>query len=375
MSDRSHAGMPDDQICGDDDLLTQQDAADLTGYCKAHLSQLSHAGKGPPTTGYRKSLRYPRGPLLAWAAGRKVRQGEGLRVRWNGGQTKTLVAAIHRITERERPMTIRQLYYQLVISNLIDKTEDGYDSLQQRLARMRDTYIDSNGAEGLDPDVFFDSSRHIHRRQSFATIAEALQAAARYYRKDFWSERDERVAFWLEKEGLAEQIKEVAWPYDIPVYVAKGFSSISYVRDFVDWWNDHQCPTTIYYMRDLDPSGFWGPRALKERLARMLGPLDADQVTVKIVAISLEQIAALDLGETAQPTKDYVNDRNSHFVEFAAEFGADMPSYELDALSRSQLQAIAMDCIRNHVDDDEHNEELAAENEDREKIADAAGGH
>ena len=78
--------MPPDPICETGELLTQQEAADLTGYCREHMSELKRKDKGPPTVGYRKSLRYPRGPLLAWAAQRHQRQGEGLRVRWNGGE-------------------------------------------------------------------------------------------------------------------------------------------------------------------------------------------------------------------------------------------------------------------------------------------------
>ena len=172
---------------------------------------------------------------------------------------------------------------------------------------------------------------------------------------------------------MAEQVKEVAWPYDIPVYVAKGFSSISYVRDFVDQWNKHRQPTTVYYFRDLDPSGVAAPKALRERLDRMM-PDDSDQVTIEVVAVTLEQIAELNLERTAQPTKTYNDNSNSHYVEFAKAFpplpdGSPHPSYELDAFSRPQLQALAMECIRNHVTENEHSDELAEERKAREKIA------
>jgi hypothetical protein len=54
---------------------------------------------------------------------------------------------------------------------------------------------------------------------------DALQETARLYREALWRETEAHVEIWCEKDALARMIYPVTAVYDVPLMVARGFSS------------------------------------------------------------------------------------------------------------------------------------------------------
>ncbi len=144
------------------------------------------------------------------------------RARATKAQMAARRAALHEIVAAMRPMTVRQAYYQAVVRDLVEKTDGGYDKVQTALVAMR-----RSGA--LPYGWIVDNTRWQRRPTTFTSIEEALEDTARLYRKSLWADADCHVEVWLEKDALAGVVYPVTATYDVPLMVARGYSSLSFL--------------------------------------------------------------------------------------------------------------------------------------------------
>jgi hypothetical protein len=350
--------------------LLPKEAAELLGV--SHQSVLStwiKDGKGPPYHRDGRFVFYDREELLTWKATRlhntHYENGRNKHRRLKS-ETEEFERALLNIVEEQYPMTVRQIYYQAVVRGLVKKTDQGYNDVELALVRMRKAFLGVvKDCIPLDPDWIVDGSRRIHDWQVFPSPDDAKSWLAEIYRKDVWADRDELVFLWMEKAALASILVDVCGEYAVPVIVASGFNSISHINRVAHIIEDADKPATIYYFRDRDPSGVWAPKALRELIDQLLP--DAE-ITIETAAIDDWHVKEHGLEATAQETK---RDGNSHYPEFAKLYGANAPSYELDALPPKVLRQIALECIQMHVSDDEHVEDRAAERDEQESLIDA----
>jgi len=93
-------------------------------------------------------------------------------------------------------MTVRQVFYQATERGIIEKTEGGYPKVQTDVTVMR-----------LSGDLPYgwlaDNTRWQRKPRMFDSVEEALAETARLYRKDLWSQNEDYVEIWLEKDALA----------------------------------------------------------------------------------------------------------------------------------------------------------------------------
>jgi hypothetical protein len=123
--------------------------------------------------------------------------------------------AIECVIAADPPMTVRQVFYQLVAHGVIEKTEDEYQRTVIRLlTEMR-----------LDGTVPFshivDETRRVRVTQTFDNIEEALNHTARFYRRSALAESDDYLEIWLEKDALAGVLWDVTSDYDVPLMVSR----------------------------------------------------------------------------------------------------------------------------------------------------------
>ena len=74
-------------------------------------------------------------------------------------------------------MTIRQLFYRLVVLGAIPKTEAAYKTIVVRLL----TEMRLSGA--IPFEWIVDTSRTTHQTETYYNVADALDAATRFYRR------------------------------------------------------------------------------------------------------------------------------------------------------------------------------------------------
>jgi hypothetical protein len=240
-----------------------------------------------------------------------------------------LKRTIYATVEADQPMTVRQVFYRLVSTGVIAKTEGEYKNTVGRLlVAMR--------REGDIPFAWVaDNTRWMRKPRTYSSLEEALQSAARTYRRALWDDQDVYVEVWTEKDALAGVLLEETRQWDVPLMVSRGFSSISYLYEAAATIRDQGKPAHLYYFGDHDPSGVHIDRVIEARL-REFAP-DAE-IHFQRVAVRPEQIR--EWGLPTRPTKK----TDSRSKTFQGE------SVEVDAIPPRRLREIVRGCIEQHID-------------------------
>jgi hypothetical protein len=180
-----------------------------------------------------------------------------------------------------------------------------------------------------------DGTREVTEPYTEPDIATALRRTAEGYRKSLWEEADCRVQIWIEKDGLTNVIYPVTGARDVPVFPARGYSSLTFLHDAASRIEAGDgLPHYIYHIGDSDPSGENAGEVI-ERTLREMAP-DAE-IFFERLAVTEEQIEAWNL--PSRPTKS-TDPR-------AARFG-DRDSVELEAIEPNRLRAIVQEAIERH---------------------------
>jgi hypothetical protein len=183
-------------------------------------------------------------------------------------------------------MTVRQVFYRLVSAGVIEKTEAEYNTTVIRL--LSDMRLD-----GEIPFAWIaDNTRWVRKPRVHNSLAEALHYTAEFYRRDFWTSMPAYVEIWLEKEALAGVLVEETDPWGVPLYVTRGYASLSYLYSAAETIRETGKATYIYYFGDLDPSGLDISRSIEQRL-RQFAP-DCE-IHFERVAITREQVIEMNL--------------------------------------------------------------------------------
>jgi hypothetical protein len=247
-------------------------------------------------------------------------------------QMQELEDRLHGLLADIKPATVRQTFYQATVLGLVPKNENqGYKPIQKLLVRMR--------RKGRIPYSWItDATRWMRKPTTHSSLESALQRTADLYRRDFWERSDSYVEIWIEKDALAGVILPITSKWDVPLMVARGFSSLSYLHSAGEAIKDAGKKTFIYHLGDFDPSGVCAGATI-ERELRGFAP-DAE-ITFQRLAVTEEQIADWNL--PTRPTKK--SDSR------AGSFGE--RSVELDAIPPVKLRALVDQAIEQHVDQDE----------------------
>lgn len=231
------------------------------------------------------------------------------------------------IVAEGQPMTVRQVFYQATVRGLVEKSEAGYGKVQNDLVVMR--------RECRLPYAWItDHTRWRRQPETWSSPEEALVDAARVYRKALWRDADAYVEFWLEKEALAGVLLPVTDLYDVPLMVARGYPSLSFLHGAAEAISLLCVPAHIYHFGDYDPSGVNAAETTEARLREMA---PAAEIVFTRVAVTKQQISELSL--PTRPTKK--SDSRSK--------GFGVVSVELDAIEPNQLRSIAEQCIQQHL--------------------------
>jgi hypothetical protein len=250
------------------------------------------------------------------------------------------------IVKAMRPMTVRQVFYQATVRGIVDKTEAGYTRVQTDLVLMRKAGV-------LPYGWLADNTRWQHKPHTCANIEDALKETAACYRKALWANAEVYVEFWLEKDALASVIYEVTAAYDVPLMVARGYASLSFLHGAAEYINTLDVPAYIYHLGDFDPSGVNAGEKIEETL-RELAP-DAD-IYFERLAVTPEQITDWNL--PTRPTK--TSDTRSK------NFGS--VSVELDAIEPQRLRDLVQGTIAQHLPPERFAALKAAEARERKAI-------
>jgi len=236
------------------------------------------------------------------------------------------------IVSEGQPMTVRQVFYQATVRDLVEKDERGYAKVQRMLVQMR-----------LEKSIPFhwitDNTRWQRKPTTYDSIADALAETARFYRRNLWRDAEVYVEIWLEKDALAGVIFPVTAEYDVPLMVARGFSSISFLHSAAQDINEDGRPAFIFHLGDFDPSGVAAAEHIRDNLRRFA---PRSEIHFERLGVTLDQIREWKL--PSRPTKS--SDTR------AKKFGH-ASSVELDAIHPENLRQLVRDVIERHLPSDQ----------------------
>lgn len=238
---------------------------------------------------------------------------------------------IYSVVEQYQPMTVRQVFYQLVSRGVIDKTEAEYKTTICRLlVEMR--------REGVIPYGWIaDNTRWMRKPTTYSSLESMLRYSQRTYRRAVWDDQNAYVEIWLEKEALAGVLVDVTAEWDVPLMVTRGYPSVSFLHSAGEQIASVECPAHIYYFGDHDPSGVDIDRFVEREIRRHAPECD---LTFSRIAVVPDQIESLGL--QTRPTKK----TDSRAKTFEGE------SVEVDAIDPDMLREMCRYCITQHLDSD-----------------------
>src|SRR5216684_541465 len=244
-----------------------------------------------------------------------------------------LIDAAVEILDAERPMTLRQLFYRLVSTGIIENDRNHYQMMSRVMTKARD-----DGR--CDFDAIVDRSRPEYCRDAFADAAAYLKAVARSYHKDYWQLQSWYCEVWVEKDAIVGCIEDTTNDLGVKVRVGRGFQSTTRAHEIAEYFDtlDDRKQIRIYYLGDHDPSG----RMIEDDLQRRIEHYTSKDLTLRRLAIFREDIEAFNL----PPLR--VKHSDSRARGFVAEHGGEC--VELDALPPAELRLRVRDAIEALID-------------------------
>ena len=270
--------------------------------------------------------------------------------------TKVLLKDIIRILEDYKEqgykLTLRQLYYQLVSSDILENKVQNYAKLSRILT-------DARLCGFVDWSIIEDRIRIPQRPSQWDSINDLVSAALSQYRKDRHYSQENYIEIWVEKDALSGILQPITEKYHLNLMVNRGYSSITAMwnasQRFQEQLN-HDKNCHIIYLGDHDPSGLDMIRDIKDRMSTF----QIDNLTVNQIALTQSQIKQYN--PPPNPAKE--NDpRAKWYIEKWGNV-----SWELDALKPQVLTILLESEIKKLINLELYNSIIQEENREKEQL-------
>jgi len=247
------------------------------------------------------------------------------------------------------PLSLRQIYYQLVARQIIDNNEKEYRKLSRLCVKGRDMGM-------LEEEYFADRLRTIEKPSTWLDLSDFLVTVKDSYRKSLWENQENYCEVWTEKDALREIIGSITREYDVPLLVVRGQVSRTAIYNAAERFKSESGKKChLFYCGDFDPSGLSIYHSLKERLRGM-----GVSAVFERIALAPEHIEQYKLPQDPAKTQD------PNFRRFSSEYGDSV--VELDALPPDVLQELIKCAIISCLDIERFDKDKQEEEQDVDKL-------
>jgi len=274
--------------------------------------------------------------------------------------TQELIDAAVEILSLRHPISLRGLFYQLVVTGFFSNDRTNYQKLSRAMVKARES-----GA--VDWNWITDSIRQTLKPSSWSGLDNYLECVQSSYRRSMWSRMPHYICFFCEKDAMAGALEPATAEFDVALHVVRGYVSASYSHGIAMNWRWIKKPIYAYYLGDWDPSGLDLERNLRDALERYSGRLDLARVVSEYTAIDPEEFFAEQsdnesfvwrrLAVNADDFDKFkivpmlAKKTDSRSKAFAKKHGRQCA--ELDAIPADVLRERIEDAIHAHIDHDE----------------------
>ena len=144
------------------------------------------------------------------------------------------------------PLTLRQIYYQLVGKDHIGNNKSQYTMLSTLLKWAR-----INGYIGWD--YIEDRVRVFHNGAGWNDKEQFIKHETNNflagYQRDLLHTQDRYIEVWIEKDALSSIFRRITFRYGVSTVVCRGFSSVSFLNDFKSRLSNYEdkTPVMLYF--------------------------------------------------------------------------------------------------------------------------------
>lgn len=278
-----------------------------------------------------------------------------------GAKRLGLIGAANKIVEKYLAagyrLTLRQLFYQLVVANLLRNVERSYKILGEAIS-------DGRLAGLIDWEAIEDRIRQPFKHPEFENLEELVKAALQSYRLPRWADQEHYVELWVEKDALAGVLRPLALAYHVTLMVNRGYSSQSAMYEAANRFEEAEAggkETVLLYLGDHDPSGEDMVRDIRARLERFGANVD-----VQKIALTMAQVKQYN------PPPNPAKMSDSRAASYVAEHGAS--SWEVDALPPDVLHKLIERSIHPFIDGKAWDRVVKQEEQDKKALTHAVKG-
>ena len=251
---------------------------------------------------------------------------------------------IVRIAEASRPLSVRNLFYQLLSDDGSGVTVEKSEAAYRKVMRLKGQLCRERS---IPWHYFSDSSRVAYDNDGFEGLddAEFVDRVANLYRRDYWETTGIYPQLWVESRSLTPTLAGTARDLGISLYPSGGMSSDTFVygaaAEAVHTGRERMA---VKYVGDFDPSGLQIAESLETKLGEHLDyaaedyDLDAPELTFQRVAITEQQII-----DHALPTKPVKATQSRKRYDIAE-------TVEAEAMRPDTLRQIVADAFEPMID-------------------------
>lgn len=249
-------------------------------------------------------------------------------------KSKLLVQAVNEVLYEYReqlPLTIRQIFYRLVGTDFIGKTERDYGNLCELINRARRAHL-------IDMGSFRDDGFRQTRIDCFGSLSDAVsvyRTHAESITMDRQQGQAQRLMVWCEAGGMKPMLERVCTPYGVTVSTSSGFDSTTTKHQTGKAFAELES-IEVLHIGDHDPSGVCVFGSLDEDV-RAFAEHYGGQVEFTRLAVTSEQQQQYDL-PTAPPKQ---TDKRGNFKG---------QTVQAEALPPDVLLSIVEQAIRQRFD-------------------------
>jgi hypothetical protein len=271
--------------------------------------------------------------------------------RFQGSSLDLIDSCLDIISLYEFPITLRQLYYQLVSKGMIPNEVKEYK-------RLGSIVNDARLAGLISWEAIEDRTRNLVRIPQWNSAEDFKESAIPQFHLDHWENQEVYVQVWVEKDALSGVVAHACNPFYVPYFSCRGYTSQS------EMWvnamrlieqNKKGKPCVVLHLGDHDPSGIDMTRDITERL-KLFGA----SVMVFRLALNMNQIKAYN------PPPNPAKETDARFLKYYKEFGESC--WELDALEPNVIQEMITAAIERIIDKEKWDEIEKQEEEQRELL-------
>ena len=256
------------------------------------------------------------------------------------------------------PLGIRQVYYQVISSVLINQAhwhthgnpenpmiKDVSGAIEKVLKWLR--------IDGKVPwESIQDNTRTLTTKSGCASakqfIQDEINLLFKYYSRCVAQNQEYHIEVWIEKEGLLRIVEPIADRYCRRVLACKGYNSISFQQDFYDRTTEAMAKglkPVILYLGDWDPSGC---NMIYAAMQTLQDELDLDLSKVIVDRCGINPVHFSSLPENPDPVP--IKETDTRAGRFMSAYGS--TCYELDAFHPLELQRLVEKNIQRYTNMD-----------------------